>query len=391
MEKAALLHPVYPNSKAESSCLTFSTQEKLARLQLIRTETIGPITFHTLIKRFGSAQEAIGALPTLAQRGGRLKPLPIPSLDDIHKEWQALDKFGGSFIFYGETCYPPLLTYLEDAPPVVAIKGDPSFLKMLSFAIIGARNASLNGRQLARTFAQEMGLQGFVIVSGLARGIDTAAHEGALGTGTIAVLAGGINVIYPPENKVLYDKISQEGLLIAESRFGYTPQASSFPRRNRLISGLSKGILVVEAALKSGSLITATYATEQGRDVFAIPGFPLDPRCQGSNKLIQEGACLVQSTQDILNNLSSCMKEVSSPPVDYAQEISQDYPEATLAKIREKILETLNFSPLHIDELVRECHSSAAHVHLILLEMDVAGLLCRHPGHQVSLRLENNN
>lgn len=373
----------------QNKLFPLSLNEKQARLRLIRTETIGPITFHTLLKKYESAEKALEVLPHLAKRGGRLKPLIIPDLETVLKEWQALEAFGGSFLFYGDHDYPVLLSYLEDAPPVLAVKGRVDLLHQPCLAMVGARNASVNGRLLARTFADDLGTKHFTIVSGLARGIDTAAHEGALKTGTIAVVAGGINIIYPPENKILFNHIASEGLIVAETPFGVAPLASSFPRRNRLISGLCQGLIIIEAALKSGSLITATYAAEQGRDVFAIPGFPLDPRCQGSNKLIQEGAHLVQNTEDIIKNLNT-FKPIPLTQIECAQECNQDISDTTLEEGREKIKENLNFSPLHIDELIRACHMSPAEVHLIVLEMDVAGLICRHPGHKVSLRLNTN-
>ncbi|MBK3735627.1 DNA-protecting protein DprA, partial [Azospirillum brasilense] len=260
-----------------------SAAERFDWLRLIRSENVGPITFHRLLERFGGAGAALEALPDLAKRGGRTKPLRIAPKADIDRELAANDRIGARLLFSCEPDYPEPLAALDDAPPVVSVLGHPHLLRRRAVALVGARNASMNGKKFAERLARDLGEAGLLVVSGMARGIDTAAHAGALGSGTAAVVAGGADVVYPPENQALYRDIVQQGVVIAESPVGTTPQARHFPRRNRLISGLSLGVLVVEAALRSGSLITARMALEQGREVMAVPGSPLDPRCQGTN------------------------------------------------------------------------------------------------------------
>ena len=255
-----------------------SNAERIARIRLSRTENVGPITFKQLLQQFGSAAEAIKALPTLAKRGGRRRPLSVPAPSVIEREIADNEDYGAELLVYGDGTYPRQLEAIEDAPPILSILGNAHLLSERSVAIVGARNASLNGRRLAQKMAQELGEAGYVVTSGLARGIDGFAHTGALQTGTIAVIAGGIDVIYPNEHADLYRQIAEAGVIVAESPIGTTPQARHFPSRNRIISGLSLGVLVVEAAKRSGSLITARRALDQGREVFAIPGSPLDSR-----------------------------------------------------------------------------------------------------------------
>jgi DNA processing protein len=274
---------------------TASTQltdgERLERLRLTRTESVGPVTFRQLMARFGTAAEAIEALPELARRGGRHRPIRICPRDEAERERDALTAFGGTHLFPGEAGYPDTLSAIDDAPMVLSVVGAAPLLKREAVAVVGARNASTSGRSFARRLAADLAAAGLVVVSGMARGIDAAAHAGAA-EATVAVLAGGVDVIYPRENADLYARIREQGLLVSEMSFGLQPQARHFPRRNRIISGLSRGVLVVEAALRSGSLITARLAAEQGRDVFAVPGSPLDPRCRGPNDLIRKGAIL---------------------------------------------------------------------------------------------------
>ncbi len=273
---------------------TPTDSEKIDWLRLSRTEHIGPVTFYQLMARFGSAAQALDALPELSKRGGRARPLIAASRAEAEREYAALQKIGGDVITVSCEAYPLALSALDDAPPVLSILGNPAVLNRSYIGVIGARNASLNGRKFAEKISRELGQRGQVIASGLARGIYTAAHQGSLETGTIAVVAGGIDVVYPEENQKLYEQIAQRGALLAESKFGQKPFAQSFPRRNRIVSGLSKGVVIVEATMKSGSLITARLAGEQGRDVYAVPGSPLDPRAAGPNHLIREGATLVQ-------------------------------------------------------------------------------------------------
>ena len=299
-------------------------QERLDWLQLIRTDSIGPITFHRLIKKYGSAAEALTALPELSSNAGRKKPLRAASRDEAQEELNRADEINARLISFCEPDYPQMLAAIPDPPPVIYLCGHASLFEKPAVAIIGARNASAVGRKIARTLAAGLGEADVTVVSGLARGIDGAAHDASIESGTIAVVAGGVDVIYPPEHEELTRAIASRGALISERPPGYQPTARDFPRRNRLISGLSRGVIVVEAAAKSGTLITARFALEQGREVFAVPGSPLDPRCQGANKLIRDGAMLVQEAQDVLDVLAaqSGGMDAKGPPnlFDWARE-----------------------------------------------------------------------
>ncbi|WP_395679664.1 DNA-processing protein DprA, partial [Inquilinus sp.] len=277
-----------------------SEAERLDWLRLARTDAVGPITFHALIARYGSAGAAIAALPELSRRGGRRVELKPPAIAEAKRELEALARIGGRLVAACEPDYPAILAMIEDAPPVLSLLGRGDLAARPMVGMVGARNASLNGRRFAHDMARQLGEAGFTVVSGFARGIDTAAHEGAFATGTLAVLAGGIDIVYPPENAGLYDRLTDSGLVVAECAVGTQPTARHFPRRNRLISGLSLGTVVVEAALRSGSLITARMAAEQGRQVLAVPGSPLDPRAQGCNRLIRGGATLVESAEHVI-------------------------------------------------------------------------------------------
>ena len=365
--------------------------ERLDWLRLIRTENVGPITFYELLGRFGSAAAALAALPEVARRGGRARALRIHPRADAERELAALDKLGARLIAWGEPEYPKALAAVEDAPPLIAAKGRLDLLDKRAIAIVGARNASANGRRFAREIAAELGRCGLLVVSGLARGIDAAAHQGSLATGTLAVLAGGIDMVYPEENRALHDAIAVEGALAAELPVGTEPQARHFPRRNRIISGCSLGVLVVEAALRSGSLITARFALEQGREVFAVPGSPLDPRCRGTNDLIRRGATLAETAEDILGALEGPLARASgagagtSPPPFPLSESKGSVEAPELDKARARVLEGLGPSPVPVDELVRQCQLSPAIVVTVLLELELAGRLERHPGNQVTL------
>ncbi len=362
--------------------------ERLDWLRLLRTDNVGPITFYQLLARFGSAEAALAALPEIVHRGGRGKPLTIASRATAEREMQLLDQAGARLVAWGEPDYPPALLAVEDAPPLLSVKGDPTVFSRHPIAIVGARNASANGRRFARDIALQLGQRGLLVVSGLARGIDGAAHEGALATGTAAVFAGGIDKIYPHENRALAESIAETGVLVAEMPVGTEPQARHFPRRNRIISGTSLGVLVVEAALRSGSLITARFALEQGREVFAVPGSPLDPRCNGTNDLIRNGATLVESVDDILRELTPHLSTPLNEPKrrDFAAASEGSPSDSELAQTRKKVIELLSPTPVPVDELVRQCHSSPALVVTILLELELAGRVERHPGNLVSLR-----
>lgn len=366
---------------------SLNAQERLDWLRLIRSDHVGPVTFHALLQRYGSAAAALDALPALARRGGR-RDLRVATRAAAERELAAVHRLGGRLVAWGEPEYPPLLLPLEDAPPLLTLVGDAGLLtERRAIGMVGARNASAAGQKLARDIARELGAAGITIVSGLARGIDTAAHGGALATGTVAIVAGGADIVYPEENRALQTAIAEQGLLIAEQPAGTEPRARHFPRRNRLISGVSLGILVVEAALRSGSLITARFAGEQGRDVFAIPGSPLDPRCRGGNDLIRHGAALVESAGDVLAALGDVITAATIPrrprPQIAADEAEPGDDSADSA--RGLLLSLLGPTPVTVDELVRQCHLSPSVVATALLELDLAGRLERHPGHQVSL------
>jgi DNA processing protein len=370
----------------ESAPRALSSAEKLDWLRLIRSENVGPITFFQLLARFGNARVALDALPELARRGGRHKAIRICDKAAAEREMEGLSAIGARCIALGEDDYPPALAAIADPPPLLAVRGHPHLLKRPMVAVVGARNASANGRRFAQKIARDLGSVPFVVVSGLARGIDAAAHGGALATGTVAVVAGGIDIVYPEENTALYDRIVAEGAVIAEEPLGAVALARHFPKRNRLISGVALGVVVVEAAQRSGSLITARFALEQGREVFAVPGSPLDPRSAGTNDLIRHGATLTESAEDVLQQLKGMLRPPISDrrgPAFAAQPAAIDERELDLA--RPKVAESLGPTPVPVDEIVRQCQLSPAAVAVILLELELAGRLNRHPGHQVSL------
>lgn len=352
-------------------------------LQLIRSENVGPLTFHHLLNRYGTAAVALDALPELAAQGGLKRSLKMASRAEVEKELSDLRAFGADLLSLEDSLYPALLKHIDSPPPLLTVKGQLSLLSGSLFAIVGARNASAMGKKMAHKLAVDLGAQGWTIASGLARGIDGAAHRGSLQKGTLAVLAGGIDCIYPSENEALYTQIAEQGVLIAESPFGVQPHATLFPRRNRIVSGISRAVLVVEAALKSGSLITARYALEQGREVFAIPGHPLDPRARGCNQLIKNGAVLVETIEDIEHEISPSTP-LSRPENLHASE--RPAPSAFLDVTRSSVNENLSYTPISVDELIRECQLSASDVWVVLLEMEIAGRLERHPGGKVSLK-----
>ncbi len=359
-------------------------EERIACLRLIRSENVGPITYHHLIARYGSASGALEALPSLARRGG--KPvLRVCGEAEALAEMETVARLDARLIVHGERAYPEALAILPDAPPVICVKGRRGLPDRPAVAVVGARNASGAGHRYARMLAAELGEAGFAVVSGLARGIDTAAHTGALETGTVAVLAGGVDTVYPPENADLQSDISERGLLVAEQKVGRRPQGRHFPARNRLISGLSLGVVVVEAALRSGSLITARCALEQGREVFAVPGSPLDPRCHGSNGLIRDGAVLVQSASDVTSVLDPMTRPRRPPEPPVRRPEPAPLPdEGQLAEPRDKVAAALGPTPVTVDELLRHCDLTPPVLLTILLELEAAGRLHRHPGNRVS-------
>ncbi len=366
---------------------TLSDAERIDWLRLIRSENVGPITFHRLLERFGTVVAALEALPDLARRGGKKSALRVTSKADAKREIELLHKHGGRMLAACEPDYPPLLAAIDDAPPILSILGHAHLLKQPSVGIVGARNASLNGRRMARDIAAGLGERGYVVTSGLARGIDAAAHEGALTTGTIAAVAGGLDVIYPPENTDLFNAIVDQGCVVAESAMGTQPQAGHFPRRNRIVSGLSLGTLVVEAARRSGSLISARLALEQGREVFAVPGSPLDPRASGTNNLIRQGAHLVENADDVDIVLRNLRDMALREPPDV---LFRPAPGAAMAveippKAHDLVLTALSPSPTAVDEVIRDCQLSASVVQAVLTDLDLAGRIMRLPGNKVCL------
>lgn len=365
----------------------FSDAEKLSRLRLIRSENVGPVTFHRLLERFGDAQKALDSLPGLANRGGRSKPLRLCTRAEAEDEIAELNAMGAHMLFKGQPDYPPLLAHIDDAPPILFVRGHPALLKKRAVALVGSRNASVNGRRFARDMAAKLGEAGYLVVSGMARGIDTAAHVGALRTGTVAVMGGGVDICYPRENKALYDDLIAQGGVCTEVRTGVTPQARHFPRRNRIISGMARAIVVLEAGAKSGSLITARMALEQGREVFAVPGAPQDPRVKGSNALIRDGAQLTESAEDVIRVLA----EMSGNALGERRSRRFDGPPApavddkVVDQTRAHVLQALDFGPTDIDDIIRETGCPAPAVHVVLLELEIAGRLARLAGNAVSL------
>jgi DNA processing protein len=362
-----------------------SPTERRDWIRLSRTENIGPITFRQLLRKFASPSEALRALPDLVLRGGRKKALQAPSAAQIEDEITALNKLGGHFLLSGDPNYPESLAAIEDAPPVLAVLGHDLLLNKRCVGIVGARNASMNGRKMAEILARDLGKQDIAVVSGLARGIDTAAHKASLATGTVAVLAGGVDVIYPEENRALYESLIAQGAIVSDQPMKMEPRAQLFPRRNRIISGLSLGVVVVEAARQSGSLITARLALEQGREVFAVPGSPLDPRAQGTNDLLREGATLTASADDIMRALYALPKHLAERPPLPFDGVKADFDPEILAESREKILMNLGPSPVQVDELIRECQLSPSLALTLLLELELAGRIERQPGNKVAL------
>ena len=368
-----------------------SDAERLAWLRLSRSENIGPITFFQLLRHFGSADEALRGAPEMARRGGRRRTLRILPRTEAEREIEACAALGARLIAVGEPDYPPALAVIADRPPVITLRGHGHLLGKRIIGVVGARNASASGNRFARQIAADLGAEGFVVASGLARGIDASAHEGALATGTVAVVAGGIDVIYPPENRVLYDRIAQEGAIIAELPFGTLPKGHLFPRRNRIISGVALGVAVIEAAQRSGSLTTARLAGEQGREVFAVPGSPLDPRCKGTNDLIRQGAVLTEGAGDVIAALQGVLSQPlaeSRIPVEFASSPRPVPDDSEIERARADIVDRLGPTPVEVDEIIRQCQVSAPVALTVLLELELAGRLDRHPGNRFSLRIE---
>jgi DNA processing protein len=373
------LTPLYP-SLAEDSLVDV--------LRLIRSENIGCITFFKLIRRCGSAKQALEMLPTLSQQGGRKQALRLYAQSKAEDEIAHAHKLGAQFLVYGSTDYPALLTQIPDAPPLLAAWGQPTLWHTKPIiGMVGARNASAAGCQFTRKIAAELSSQGIIVASGLARGIDTHAHEGSIQHGTVAVIAGGIDNIYPPENENLTQRIREIGCVLAEAPLGTAPQARHFPARNRIIAGMSRAIIITEAAQKSGSLITADYANDYGREVLAVPGSPMDPRSYGANMLIRQGATLIRSCEDVLEALHAPLPALAQTSLFEAQIplYTREPDEQTMQHARAVIEGKLSFTPVAMDEILEQTGIDANIFFTILLEKELAGVILRHNGGKISL------
>jgi DNA processing protein len=372
-----------------------SLEERLACLRLIRSENVGPVTFRELINRFGGAQDALAALPELSRHAGSGRTIRLYSREEAEAELEAAERAGAASLFTIEPDYPALLARIEAPPPMLYIKGRRELLNLPAIAIVGSRQCSAAGVQLARRFADALAEAGFVIVSGLARGIDRVAHETALGRGTVAVVAGGIDWVYPPEHAELQGQIAQEGCLVTTRPPGLKPREKDFPRRNRIIAGLVYGVLVVEAATRSGTLITARYANELGREVFALPGHPLDPRAEGTNRLIKQGATLVTTPEEVIEVLRPILgfeERRNRFPADEPDDIAIDeplpLPRTASEDCVDAVLSALGPAPVAIDAVARATGLSVQDVQIALLELDLSGRLERQGHSLVALKQE---
>ena len=359
--------------------------EQLACLRLIRSENVGPVTFRELINHYGGAAAALEALPDLSRRGGRARAIKLCAVAAAEAELEAANKAGAVPLFTIEPGYPAILATVDAPPPLLYVKGRVELLNRPAVAIVGSRLCSAAGSKLARHFATGLGGAGYVIVSGLARGIDGVAHEAALSSGTVAVLAGGIDIIYPPEHDKLHGKIAEKGCLVSDQPPGFKPRGQDFPRRNRIISGLSLGVVIVEAAARSGTLTTARFAAEQGRDVFAVPGHPLDPRAEGTNNLIKNGAILVTEPQDVITALQP-ISGLADPsvrarwqPVEPLLPPVTGIPPEVGSDERDRVAGALGPAPVDLDALVRSTGLPLRTVRIALVELDLAGRISR-PG-----------
>lgn len=356
---------------------SLSDAERRDWLRLAYSENVGPVTFRELIRRYGTASRALAALPDLSRRGGRAAGVRIPSVADAEREIAAGEALGAVLLTTAEAAFPPLLAALDPPPPLIWARGRTELLTRRAVAIVGARIASAAGQRFARGLAAELGQAGYVMVSGMARGIDAAAHEGSLATGSVAVLAGGVDDVYPPEHCALYERLAADGCVVSENPPGTAAQARDFPRRNRLISGLSRAVVVIEAEMRSGSLITARLAAEQGREVLAVPGSPLDPRAKGTNDLIRQGAAICEGAEDVLRALEG-LSSVREPAPDGP--LPADACDGDLEALRERMAALLSPTPTPRDELVRATGASAAMVAAALTELALAGRADLLPG-----------
>jgi len=376
---------------AGSKGIALTDRQRLAWLRLIRSDNVGPSTFRDLINQFGTAEMALNMLPELSQRGGATRSIRIASREEAEAELEFARRFGARFVGIGEPDYPAALRQIEAAPPLLAVKGSASASHPPAIGMVGSRNCSISGAKFAAMLAHEIGRAGYTIVSGMARGIDTAAHRASLETGTIAAMAGGLDQPYPPENVGLMNEIvARNGLLVSEMPFGWEPRARDFPRRNRLIAGIGLGLIVVEATERSGSLITARYAGNFGRQVFAVPGSPLDPRSHGTNGLLKDGAQIVTEAADVIRSMAPVSQidlfadpKLTEPPREEEKPLGRPPSDSE----RDHIVDAMGPTPVEIDDIIRHTGCSAQAVYLVLLELDLAGRLHRHSGGLVSLDL----
>ncbi|MGX5666283.1 DNA-protecting protein DprA [Rhizobium daejeonense] len=381
-----------PASSARRKGIALTDRQRIAWLRLIRSDNVGPATFRDLINHFGSAEMAIEALPELSRRGGSTRSVRIASEGEAIRELETASRFGARFLGIGEPDYPFALRQIDAAPPLLAVKGDLTTASLPSVGVVGSRNASISGAKFAAMISRDIGRAGYSIISGLARGIDTAAHRATLETGTIAAMAGGLDQPYPPENLSLYRDICDgRGLAISEMPFGWEARARDFPRRNRLIAGVSLGVVVIEAAARSGSLITARLAGEFGRLVFAVPGSPLDPRCEGTNGLLKDGATVTTRPEDVLQALAP-ISEIDLFTPQQANEPDNGEHDRPMTpppseSDRTRIIDALGPTPVEVDDIIRHTGLAAQSVYLVLLELDIAGRLHRHAGGLVSISM----
>lgn len=365
-----------------------SDDQRVSWLRLIRSENVGPATFRSLINHFGSAEAALEALPVLARRGGSAKIMTIPSVTEAEDEIERTLAHGARIVAISEESYPTYLRQIAAPPPLVTIRGgSPALFRRPTAAIVGSRNASLVGHKMAERIGHGLGAAGFVVVSGLARGIDGAAHRATLESGTVAVIAGGIDHVYPEEHlPLMEDIVSRGGAILTEMPFGWIPRAKDFPRRNRIVSGMSLGVVVVEAAARSGTLHTARYALDQGREVFAVPGSPLDPRAEGTNKLIRDGATLTRTADDVIAVLHPMLENDDPSFLELREETDGEATSDAIGpQSRAAVVEALGPAPVAIDDIITHTGLSSSVVSVILLELDLAGRIERHGSQLVSL------
>lgn len=380
-----------PEPGARRTGIALNDRQRISWLRLIRSDNVGPATFRDLINHFGTAETALAMLPELSRRGGSTRAIRIATEAEAEQELETAARFGARFLGIGEPDYPAALRQIDGAPPLLAVKGDLSAASLPAVGVVGSRNASISGAKFAALMARDIGRAGYAIISGLARGIDTAAHRASLETGTIAAMAGGLDRPYPPENIDLLREIwDGRGLAISEMPFGWEARARDFPRRNRLIAGVALGVVVVEAAARSGSLITARLAGDFGRLVFAVPGSPLDPRCEGTNGLLKDGATVTTRPDDVLQALAplTAIDLFSGREADEPGG-SEDHGMAPPPSDndRARITDALGPTPVEIDDIVRHTGLAPSAVYLVLLELDIAGRLHRHPGGLVSIAM----